>query len=58
MALKTLKIIERELEYSAVEKCPRKWERPEFNLYLDRLKLYGEEEFIKTLTGFGRDGRI
>ena len=26
--------------------------------YLDRLKLCGEEEFIKPLTGLGRDGRI
>ena len=28
MALETLKIIELELEFSVLDKCPRNWERP------------------------------
>ena len=32
MALETLKIIELELEFSVLDKCPRNWERPDLNV--------------------------
>jgi hypothetical protein len=40
MALETLKIIERGLEYYVVDECPRKWERPCYSLLLIIVSCY------------------